>query len=210
MNEYITKQCRLCNGNFPATTEYFYQHSQAKDGFHGHCKECAKKRASDYYSARTSNAPSGRPNENVFIDYLQNHGIAAYMGAIFKEFKYADVVAWSCITIELKYSKSHDGKYTFIFTPRQRRLNCEGLGIICLAMDTGKQVVYHLFDAKNPIFYNKGKLKASLSYIPDAKHRKNVSVLMPDMMAMAKNNFALIEQKRLAYSQQLIAVAKAA
>ena len=204
------KACRICKTLYPVSSEYFYKHSQAKDGFHSHCKECGKKRSNAYHAAKPDSKPLGRPNENVFIDHLLNHGIAAEMGAIFKSFKYADVVSWGCVTIELKYSKSQDGKYKFEFTPRQRRLNCEGLHVICLAVDNGKQVGYHFFDAKNPLFYQDGKLKNSVYYNPSPQRRTRPVVLTDDMMAMAKNNFALIEQKRLAYSQQLIAVAKAA
>jgi hypothetical protein len=205
-----TKVCRLCNTSFPVTSEFWYKHPQMKDGFHSQCKECTKKRATSYHAAKIDNTPVGRPNENVFIDYLLNHGIAAEMGAIFKSFKYADVVSWGCVTIELKYSKPQDGKYKFEFTPRQRRLNCEGLNIICLAVDNGKQIGYHFFDAKNPLFYQDGKLKNSVYYNPNPQRRTRPVVLTDDMMAMAKNNFALIEQKRLAYSQQLISIAKAA
>lgn len=204
------KACRICKTLYPVSSEYFYKHSQAKDGFHSHCKECGKKRSNAYHAAKPDNKPLGRPNENIFIDYLMNHGIAAEMGAIFKSFKYADVVSWGCVTIELKYSKPHDGKYVFQFTPRQRRLNGEGVGIICLAMESNKGISYHLFDAKNPIFYQDGKLKNSVYYNANPHHRKRPPVITDDMMAMAKNNFALIEQKRLAYSQQLIAVAQAA
>lgn len=206
----LRKKCRICNESYPATLEFWYKHPQSKDGLKHECKTCTKKRANVYQATKPNSTPLGRPNENVFIDYLQNHGVAAEMGAIFKAFKYADVVAWGCITIELKYSRSETGKHVFIFTPRQQRLNCEGLGIICLAVDTGKETSYHFFDARNPIFYKDGKLKASISYHPNAKHRKNKPVLMPDMMAMAKNNFALIEQKRVSYSQQLIEIARAA
>lgn len=205
------KACRICKTLYPVSLEYFYKHSQAKDGFHSHCKECAKKRANDYHTAKTSNFPSGRPNENIFIDYLQKHGVAAEMGAVFKDFKFADVVTWGCVTIELKYSKPQASKYKFEFTPRQRRLNGEGVGIICLAMETDKGTIsYHFFDAKNPIFYQDGKLKNSVYYNANPHHRKRPPVITDDMMAMAKNNFALIEQKRLTYSQQLIAIAQAA
>lgn len=205
-----SKTCRICNTQFPATSEFWYIAPQAKDGFQGRCKECTKKQANIYHAAKTSNAPLGRPNENTFIDHLQNLGIAAHMGALYKDFKFVDVVAWGCVTIELKYSKPQDGKYTFMFTPRQKRLNGEGLHIICLAVDNGTQTSYHFFDAKNPLFYQDGKLKNSVYYNPNPQRRTRPVVLTDDMMAMAKNNVALIEQKRLAHSQKLIAIAKAA
>jgi hypothetical protein len=206
----LLKTCRICNMSFPVTSEYWYKHPQAKDGFHSHCKECGKKRANTYYAAKPNNIPSGRPNENVFIDHLQTLGIVAHMGALYKEFKFMDVVAWGCVTIELKYSKSQDGKYKFEFTPRQKRLNGEGVHIICLAVDSGKKTDYHFFDAKNPLFYQDGKLKNSVYYNPNPQRRNKPPVLTNDMMAMAKNNVALIEQKRLAHSQQLITIAQAA
>ena len=36
------KSCSKCNGEFPATKEHFYAHSQTPDGFHSWCKSCCK------------------------------------------------------------------------------------------------------------------------------------------------------------------------
>lgn len=42
-----TKVCKLCCSEFPATTEFFYAHSQTRDRLTPECKACKKKRAED-------------------------------------------------------------------------------------------------------------------------------------------------------------------
>jgi len=37
------KKCTKCGKEFPATVEYFYRHTQIKDGLSPECKECSKK-----------------------------------------------------------------------------------------------------------------------------------------------------------------------
>lgn len=200
MNDSIIKQCRLCNGNFPATTEYFYKHPQMKDGLHNQCKACTKKRAKTYDSK-----PKGRPNEILLVNYLFKNGVFADAGARFKIYKLADVVAWGCVTIEMKYCWSEIEKYKFEFTPRQLKLNGAGVDVICLAIDGIGEMEYHFFDAKDPFFYKGGKLKRTVTYQPYAKWRvEGKEVLTPDVMDKAKDNISVIECRRLeAVNRQL-------
>jgi hypothetical protein len=202
MTEQIVSQklCRLCNGSFPATSEHFYQHSESKDGLHGHCKACAKKRARTY-----DNKPKGRPNEILLVNHLLKHNVFADVGAKFKIYKLADVVAWGCVTIEMKYSWSEIEKHKFQFTPRQLKLNGAGVDVICLTTDGMGEMEYHFFDAKDPFFYAGGKLKHSVSYQPYAKWRvEGKEVLTPDMMDKARNDTSVIECYRLLAVQRLI------
>lgn len=36
------RSCSHCSGEFPATAEFFYRHSQTSDGWHSWCKPCCK------------------------------------------------------------------------------------------------------------------------------------------------------------------------
>lgn len=202
MTEQIVpqKQCRICNGNFPATSEFFYQHPQSKDKLHSQCKTCTKARAGTY-----DNIPKGRPNEVLLVNYLLRRGVFADVGAKFKGYKLADVVAWGCVTIEMKYSWSDEERHKFQFTPRQQRLNGAGVDVICLATEGMGEIEYHFFDAKDPFFYKGGKLKAGISYAPHANRRFSTKeVLMPDMMDKALDNLSIIECYRLeAVNRQL-------
>lgn len=193
------KQCRICNGTFPATPEYFYQHEPAKDGLHGQCKACTKARAKTY-----EHEPKGRPNEVLLVNYLLKNGVFADVGARLKAYKFADVVAWGCVKIEMKYSWSHEEKHKFQFTPRQLKLNGAGVDVICLATDGTGEIEYHFFDAKDPFFYKGGKLKPSFSYIPYAHHRKGKEVLLPEVMDKARDNVSVIECYRLQVVSQMI------
>lgn len=45
----MEKQCSICKGSFPATTEYFYKNkSNKKDGLHPYCKKCASEKSKKY------------------------------------------------------------------------------------------------------------------------------------------------------------------
>jgi hypothetical protein len=200
MNHVITKTCRLCNGNFPATSEFFYQRPQSKDGLQSQCKPCTKARARTY-----DNTPKGRPNEVLLVNYLLKHGVFADVGAKFKDYKLADVVAWGCVTIEMKYSWSEIEKHKFEFTPRQLKMNGAGVDVICLATDGMGEMEYHFFDARNPFFYNCGKLKRTVTYQSHAKWRvEGKEVLTPDIMDKARNDTSVIECYRLeAVNRQL-------
>ena len=38
MSEYITKRCKICGLEFPATPDHFYRHARLKDGLTTECK----------------------------------------------------------------------------------------------------------------------------------------------------------------------------
>lgn len=42
MDSKATKQCGLCQGFFPATSEFFHRASKASDGLQSRCKSCAR------------------------------------------------------------------------------------------------------------------------------------------------------------------------
>jgi hypothetical protein len=39
------KTCKKCGETHPATTEYFYRHKSNRDGLHGSCITCQKRRS---------------------------------------------------------------------------------------------------------------------------------------------------------------------
>lgn len=44
------KECPRCKKSYPQTEEYFHKDKSMKSGLKGHCKQCALKAASGYYS----------------------------------------------------------------------------------------------------------------------------------------------------------------
>lgn len=46
-----TKCCRLCGGEFPATSEYFYRRSASRDGLFARCKPCVNQKSNAWYQA---------------------------------------------------------------------------------------------------------------------------------------------------------------
>ena len=51
-----TKKCTKCGNELPATVEYFYRHTQKKDGLSPECKECTKQRSKRYREANPEKA----------------------------------------------------------------------------------------------------------------------------------------------------------
>ena len=49
MEKELTKICKKCNKEFPATAEFFYVNAKLKCGLHTYCKECCKKHSKKYY-----------------------------------------------------------------------------------------------------------------------------------------------------------------
>lgn len=46
--DFTTKRCTKCGIEYPATTEYFYQHKGFKSGLRADCKNCVIQRSKSY------------------------------------------------------------------------------------------------------------------------------------------------------------------
>jgi hypothetical protein len=55
-----TKICTKCQKPFPATTEFFYQHPQTKDGLFSRCKVCANTASAAWSAANPEKARAAR------------------------------------------------------------------------------------------------------------------------------------------------------
>jgi 5-methylcytosine-specific restriction endonuclease McrA len=52
----MTKRCKICNIEYPATLEYFYGHPNGKNGLRSNCKDCHRNSQLDYLNNMTPEA----------------------------------------------------------------------------------------------------------------------------------------------------------
>lgn len=67
------KTCVECGSTFPCTAEYFNQQRDTKDGFTNLCKDCAKKRASEWYH---KNKERGKQTRKVWYEANKESDLA--------------------------------------------------------------------------------------------------------------------------------------
>jgi len=196
-----TKVCKTCHIEKPLTD--FYGSPGSKDKHAIICKECAKAYFRQSYPTLNRNqrdSASGRPTENFVISKLRSLGIFATSGKA-SEFKWCDVVAWGCVTIEVKTSAlPKDKKFKFNFTPVQQKRGIQA-ALMLLVCDYGNVATFHMFPSDHPVFYHSdGTLKKGLGYTPGTLSQKmltNNIALTKTLMTQYENNWGLIEKCRL-------------
>jgi len=145
------------------------------------------------------------------ITRLNQEGIAVLPGKAVHAAD-VDVVAWGHVWIEIKHSpvRSIVGRPGFHFGATRKQIKRGFLAhvviLICEYEDGNK--TFHLFDAKDPVFYRDGKVKSALTYMltpkRQYKERPGRLALTTDRMNAALNRWDLIEQARLKISADLI------
>lgn len=132
---------------------------------------------------------------------LRRHMIYAVPGR-WSEWKYTDVVAFGCVTIETKIStlKSHAGNDTFHWRIASKNHDSGMRGQIMMLMcDYGNKVDVALFPADHEVFYtHEGELKKGMSWRPNAKttwHTNRYGVGMTDeIWQKHRGNWKLVWQ----------------
>jgi len=165
------------------------------------CKACYDpiRRANERISTtKEQMLSSGHPEEFTLIELLGQRGIFVTNGRS-STFSNVDLVAWGCVPIELKTAMpTKQGTYIFKFSPKQCQL---GLPDGLVALRFGNIDAYHVFRSDNPMFYENGKLRHSISFAGDPPSRWGISSFE---MNEARNAWHLIEQKRLETIDKLI------
>lgn len=192
------RTCRTCKAEKDESE--FYKHLGSKGGISTECKECAKVAQKRVYRPRKNHRDiiSGRDTENKVIAQLNFQGIYAVSGKA-TQFRWCDVVAWGCVTIEVKTSKLNKrGMYQFAFTPMQRKRGIVADLVLLVCED---QNTFHLFPSNHAVFYHSdGTLKAGMGYMPNCespKVRKDYESLTDKTMQYYQDAWAQIETKRL-------------
>lgn len=160
------------------------------------CKECRKADAKRKHHAgpRISKHETATPSEAWALARLRACGIPAYPG---KAFAYVDtdVVAFGCVTIEVKSSTLKVGGFSFHFTPKQQSAGVRG-DLVVLICDYGDRQTFHVLPSNHDVFYNeRGSRKHSVSFVPGqttvAKHKRR-NVLLQPVMNAAQDNWQLV------------------
>lgn len=196
----LTKKCSHCNLVKPSSD--FYRVSYARHRLGQYCIECTK------LIANTNRHPAKYTTNDLLVCKLNSLGIVAFRG--YKPaFSHIDVVAWGCVRIELKASNFNKyGHYHFSLTPKQKQVGWLADVVILMLDPYADTESCHVFMANDPVFYAEGKLKAGLTYTPNADAeiaqqggRRNP--LNDQLMESAKNKWGIIEEMRLCIASKL-------
>jgi hypothetical protein len=206
----LSKPCRRCKIDKPLT-EYYKRSGVDNPIAPGHyqseCIDCLKERSKT--TPKFSRNIPLTVGEIHCIDYLNRHAIYAAPG----KSVYAadvDVVAWGCVKIEVKHAilrlKNGREQYTFTATPQQMKRGFLAQVVVLICEDAG-ELTYHWFDAKDPVFYMKGRTKSGFTFVPGRfeplKHGNNRVVMTQGMMDNALDRLSLIEENRLRIAESL-------
>lgn len=198
----IIKVCRTCKQEKPINN--FYDTLGRRDGKSSDCKECVKAVHKKNYKAKDRrDTRSGRQTENRVIEQLCSIGIYSVSGKA-SGYKWCDVVAWGCVTIEVKTAPLSDRQFQFSFTYTQVKRGIQAK-IIMLVCDYGGYQTFHLFPSSHPVFYQNGILKHGVTYTPHTPSPKlnRVGVSLNDkVMTEFQDNWELIEGYRLKWFER--------
>lgn len=191
MTESNLRTCRRCGRAQPLAE--FYKRRSASDGYENYCKSCKREKWGDRRSF-----PKGKASnlgEKQVISRLKNYGIYAAPGKA-SVWKWADVVAWGCVRIEVKTSAPHDGRFLFGNRSRVHKLEDNHLVVlVCRYPDTPS---YHVFRADDPVFFRDGEAKQGFQYNPDSSYIPDDprGWLTREIMSAAKDRWILINDIR--------------
>lgn len=205
-----TRTCTHCHVTKPATLEHFYKGATNADRLTSWCKDCMKARSKSNSKLNIQSDTKPRDDgEALALLLFLNQGIPADLGKNTKGMAWVDLVLWGCIKVEVKYSqKPIQWQWVMTSTNNPKTVAPD---VVLLIGKHVKTQLHHYFilTPNHPVFINSdGSRKKSYGY--SYLNRIGKQGFTIDPLLQHENNFALIEQKRLAYSQQLIEVARAA
>lgn len=208
------KTCNACHIEKPFS-EFYQRSGFSKDNpptLSGHyqveCKDCMRERSRNHI--RVAKIVSLVPSEIMAMNRLHSVGIPALPGKAVSAAD-VDVVAYGCVWIEIKYGKlawNHGGEcFKFSATPKQRERGFLADLVLLICEYPNNDATYHLFDAKHPVFYMKGRLKVGWQFTPGAmeakKHGNNRVVMTQPLMDAAQDAYWLIEQRLMEIKEEL-------
>jgi len=137
---------------------------------------------------------SGVVHEQELINKLASVGIPALPGKALAH-KWADVIAWGCVMIEVKLATFDGRSYSWTFTPKQSGDGVRGHIIVLMTYNHGYD--YHVFGAYESIFYNDdGNLKTGVMWTPNRSNVGREAALTDKIMHFAKRQWVVINNAR--------------
>jgi hypothetical protein len=200
-----TRTCTKCNVVKPATLDYFYKGRTNANRLTSWCKDCMKalSKSKTYVPA---NAFIPNVGETKAIAWLKSFGIPANGGKNIDAVKWLDVLAWGCVRIEVKHSKTNKlGIWSWMMYSVNDKETIGGIlpHLILFIGEDNKtgQTRYFLFDACHPELFNKdtGKRKINVTYNYQSVNAQNHTVFQEH-----ENKIGLVETCRLKVSQELL------
>lgn len=196
MNPIILKLCRDCKEEKPLSD--FYRQANTPDGHTPRCKPCHGKEMAKY-AKKDARTKAGHWAEELVVNRLMSMGIFAVPGKR-TTMKWVDVVAWGCVTVEVKSAKFKNGSYRFDMGSQRRRKKIQD--IVVLVTEDTKQC--YLFTGDNPLFYRAdGSIKPMVAYNSSGVYLTENS-LTTSLLNDALDKWQLIEDRRQAISKELI------
>lgn len=198
-----TRACTKCHALKPATLEYFYKHRTNEHGLTSWCKDCMKSLSkSQTYKPKDSRIPN--VGESKAIAWLKSHGIPANGGKNIEAVTWLDVLAWGCVRIEVKYSKTNkQGIWSWMmYSVNDKEI--KGIMphvVIFIGEDVQSgETRYFVFDACHPELFNQesGQRKINMTY-----NYQSPNAVNHDVFKRHEQGIVLIEQFRLSISAEL-------
>jgi len=202
----VSKICCSCQCLKPLSE--FYKRSYS-NSVSSECKECVKKRSVGKKHKNEDYMKSLVMSEELAIAFLHRNGIPALPGKALRQ-SHVDVIAFGCVHIEVKYAPFEVDrtvkKFTFKVTPSQQK-NGFRAEVVILICGYDNHMTYHLFDAKDPVFYMHGRVKTGFTFTPGSfeakKHGNNRVVMTQPMMDAAEDKVSLVFDKLNQHVEQL-------
>lgn len=194
-----TKSCITCNTEKPLTEFYTYTSNKKIMPL---CKTCHRARNKKYQPLPSDRC--GVAHQNEFIDILLSRGIYASPGKS-SEYAHADVVAWGCVRIEVKFGEStnrhnpHTWKFRFTEKQANGGMVADLIAFMC-PNGIGKGYTCYLIEPTCSELYRDGKFKPVLT-VNIGTHRKpsrfGRGSLTQELLSAHLENWRAIEEKRL-------------
>lgn len=207
----MNKQCVRCKSSKHVSEFYLRSgHSIGTDTGHylSECKSCMLERSK---TAKRLDASEPRAATEIFaIDYLKSQGIPCLPGKAVS-FAHVDVVAFGCVTIEVKYARleSDHGTKKFVFssTPQQVKRGYLADALLLICEYSPNEKTYHIFSSHHPVFYIHDRVKNGFTFTPGAlvakKHGENRVVMTQPLMDEHQNKTGMLWDLLFAHVDEL-------
>lgn len=196
-----SKQNDCIHPNGPDLPENeFYAH---RGGLATHCKECQKARTSKYkHHAHDVMVNYG---EILVVERLKSLGIYSITGKS-SEFRWADVVAWGCVRIEVKTARLNQANtFSFHMGYKEKTVEQQAELVVLIVLDD--PITYHVFPSSHGIFYHDGgSPKRGLTYMRDDQrtHNKYCNPVNDALMSAHQDKWEFIEHYRWSVISSLL------
>lgn len=197
-----TRTCTKCKAEKPATLDYFYKGGGRADGLTSWCKDCmgylSKSRP---YIPRNERIPN--EGESQAVSWLRSHGIPANGGKNIQAVSWLDVLAWGCVRIEVKFSKTNkQGLWSWMmYSVNNKKADEMPHLILFIGKDIRlEKYRFFLFQSDHDELFNPrtGERKVNVTY-----NYRSDNAVNHDIFLAHEDKTALIEEYRLKISEAL-------